>query len=139
MPRNSKIENVIANASAPLPAEFIFGREPAHTWCYYYQQAELAIQNGAWEDVIEIGEEVNQLDLQPKDRIEWTPFLQAYAIVGDEKAFETITEKIEKSPFVRREICNDLLNTQEMGAVFTPEIQSLMDERVCRGQEKSLP
>ncbi len=135
----SKIENVIANASAPLPAEFIFGREPAHTWCYYYQQAELAIQNGAWEDVIEIGEEVNQLDLQPKDRIEWTPFLQAYAIVGDEKAFETITEKIEKSPFVRREICNNLLNTQEMGAVFTPEIQSLMDERVCRGQEQSLP
>jgi hypothetical protein len=59
--------------------------------------------------------------------------------VGDEKAFETTTEKIEKSPFVRREVCNDLLNTQELGAVFMPEILSLIDERVCRGQEKSLP
>jgi hypothetical protein len=133
----SKIENVRTDASAPRPAEFIFGPEPSHTWCYYYQHAELALQNGAWGDVIEIGKEVNQLDLQPNDRIEWTPFLQAYAIVGDVKAFETITEKIEKSPFIRRKICNDLLNTQGMGAVFTPEILSLIDERVCRGQEKS--
>jgi hypothetical protein len=135
----SKIENVLANVSAPRPPEFIFGPEPAHTWCYYYQQAELALQEGAWEEVIEIGDEVNQLDLRPNDRIEWTPFLQTYAIVGDEKAFETTTEKIEKSPFVRREVCNDLLNTQELGAVFMPEILSLIDERVCRGQEKSLP
>ncbi|HET9906839.1 MAG TPA: hypothetical protein VFQ23_09365, partial [Anaerolineales bacterium] len=135
----SKIENVLTDASAPRPAEFVFGPEPAHTWCYYYQRAELALQEGAWEEVIEIGNEVNQLGLQPNDRIEWAPFLQAYAIVGDVEAFETTTKKIERSPFIRREACNNLLSTQEMGAVFAPEIQSLMDERVCRGQEKSLP
>jgi hypothetical protein len=137
----SKIENVLTEGSAPRPAEFIFGPEPAHAqaWCYYYQKAELALQKGAWEEVIEIGDQVNQLDLQPHDRIEWSPFLQAYAIVGDQKAFESTVEKIDRSPFVRKVACNVLLNTQETGAVFTPEIQSLMDEKVCRGQEEFFP
>ncbi|HSL44012.1 MAG TPA: hypothetical protein VK897_11315 [Anaerolineales bacterium] len=130
----SKIQNVLTDSRAPHPAEFIFGPEPAHTWCYYYQQAELALQEGDWEEVIEIGDRVAQSGLRPNDRIEWMPFLQAYAIKGDEKAFETTAEKIERLLFVRREACNVLLHIREMGSTFTPRIQSLINEKVCRDQ-----
>ena len=128
----SKIENILTDASAPRPAEFIFGPEPEHTWCYYYQQAELALQERDWEKIVELGNTVNELQLSPNDRIEWAPFLQAYAMTGDEKAFKSTSTKVDRLPLVRREICSALLTMQETGSTFTPEIQSLMDEKVCR-------
>jgi len=134
----SKVQNVLADVNAPRQAQFIFGPEPAHVqaWCYYYQQAELALQEGNWGKIVQIGEQVTQLKLSPNDRIEWAPFLQAYALKGDEKAFKTTAVKMDSSPFVRREACRTLLKMQEMGYSFTPEIQSLMDEKLCRGQAK---
>jgi hypothetical protein len=132
----SKVENIQTNVAAPKPAEFIFGPEPARdqTWCYYYQQAELALQNKDWEKIIQIGDQVVQLRLSPNDRIEWAPFLQAYAASGDDQAFKATAVKMDVSPFVRREVCRTLLHMQEMGSVFTSKIQSLMDEKLCRGQ-----
>ena len=132
----SKIQNVLTDVKAPDPAQFIFGPEPAHAqaWCYYYQQAEIALQEDNWEKVIQIGQKVTQLDLSPEDRIEWTPFLQAYALKGDEKSFRTTTDKIDRLPFVRREACRTLLNMRELGSSFTPQIQAMVDEKVCRGQ-----
>jgi len=137
----SKIQRVLTGVSAPRPAEFIFGPGPAHAqaWCYYYQMAELALQEDDWEKIVQIGEKVAQLKLSPNDRIEWAPFLQAYALKGDEKAFKATAIKMDSSPFVRREACRTLLKTQEMGSTFTPQIQSLMDEKVCRGQAELNP
>jgi hypothetical protein len=137
--QSSKIQNVVTDVSAPRLAEFVFGPEPAHTWCYYYQQAELALQEGDWGKIVQIGDVVAQLQLSPNDRIEWAPFLQAYALKGDEKAFKAAAIKIDSPPFVRREACRTLLKMQEMGSTFTPQIQSLMDEKVCRGQAKFDP
>jgi hypothetical protein len=47
--------------------------------------------------------------------------------------------KIDSSPFVRRQACLTLLKMQEMGSAFTPAVQSLMDEKLCRGQAKFAP
>jgi hypothetical protein len=135
----SNVQNVLVDVSAPHPAEFIFGPEPAHTWCYYYQKAELALQEENWEKIVQLGDEVAQLKLSPNDRIEWAPFLQAYAFMGDEKAFKMTAIKMDITPFVRREACRTLLKMQEIGFTFTPEIQSLMDERLCRGQTEVDP
>lgn len=131
----SKVQNILTDVRAPRPEESIFGPEPAHTWCYYYQQAELALQEGNWEKIAQIGDQVNQLKLSPNDRIEWAPFLQAYAFLGDEKAFKAAAIKIGNSAFVRGESCRTLLKMQDLGFTFTPPIQSLMDEKLCRGRE----
>lgn len=137
----SKIQNVLTDVNGPHLAEFIFGPEPAHAqaWCYYYQQAELALQESNWEKIVQIGVKVTQLSLSPNDRIEWAPFLQAHALLGDEKAFKTTAILMDSSPSVRREACRTLLKMQEMGSTFIPEIQSLMDKRLCRGQAKLNP
>jgi hypothetical protein len=135
----SKVQNVLTDARAPHPAEFIFGPEPAHGWCYYYQQAELALQEGNWEKIVQIGDKVNQLELGASDRSEWMPFLQAYALKGDDKAFETTVAKMEKLPFVRQEACRILRSMTALEFRFTPQIQSLTDERVCRAQAESNP
>ena len=137
----SKIERVLTEGTGPRLVESIFGPKPDHTqsWCYYYQQAELALQKGDWEEILRIGDTVARLKLSPNDRIEWAPFLQAYAVKGDEQAFKAAAVKMDISPFVRREACRTLLRMQEMGSTFTPEIQSLMNERLCRGQVELNP
>jgi hypothetical protein len=58
-------------------------------------------------------------------------------MTGDEKAFKSTSTKVDQLPLVRREICSALLKMQEQGSTFTPEIQSLMDERMCRGAAES--
>lgn len=61
-----------------LPAG-IFGVEPAHDWCYYYQKATLARQRGNWDEVLRLGDEVMAKGLFPSDTSEWLPFYEAYA------------------------------------------------------------
>jgi len=33
-----------------------------HGWCYYYQKANLARQQGDWEQVIALGREAEKMD-----------------------------------------------------------------------------
>ncbi len=135
----SKIQNVLTGVSAPRLTESIFGPEPARGWCYYYQKAELALQQGDWEKIVQLGNEAAGLKLSPNDRIEWMPFLQAYAILGDGKNFKSTAVKMDSTPFVRRQACQTLLKMQESGPSFTSEIQSLMDEKLCHGQTQTNP
>ncbi|MEJ5203503.1 MAG: hypothetical protein WHV66_14855, partial [Anaerolineales bacterium] len=64
--------------SEELPAG-IFGIEPAHDWCYYYQKAALARQRGNWDEVLQLGDEAMAKGLSPSDVSEWLPFYGAYA------------------------------------------------------------
>jgi hypothetical protein len=77
--RNANPDRVLTRGSLAnnLPAE-VLGPEPAHTWCYYYEKAELARQLGEWKKVISLGEQARDLGFQPKKVIEWLPFVDAY-------------------------------------------------------------
>ncbi len=51
----SRLDKIIADGDEhPLP-EVVFGPEPEHKWCYYYEKADLARQKGEWEEVVIIG------------------------------------------------------------------------------------
>jgi len=40
-----------------LPPAAVFGDEPVHGWCYYFEKAELARQQGDWQQVAALGEQ----------------------------------------------------------------------------------
>ena len=77
----------VANLSRILPQPAgpddppveLFGAEPAREWCYYYQKAELARQQGLWGEVIALGEQAAQQDLSPGNPYEMLPFIEAQA------------------------------------------------------------
>ncbi len=56
----------------------LFGDEIAHTWCYYFQKAELARQFHDWEQILELAEQVDQKRFEPQNRFEWRPFVDGY-------------------------------------------------------------
>ena len=82
---------VIANAKPPEMPVALFGKEPPHGWCYYYEKAELAREIGAWDTVTSLGDEVRAQGLLPGDALEWLPFIEGYVISGDYEAAKELS------------------------------------------------
>jgi hypothetical protein len=78
---------ILSESTASMPK--IYGPEPAHGWCYYFQKADLARQLGDWETVARLGDVAFSLDDYPNDPIERFVFIEGYAHTTDwEKAVE---------------------------------------------------
>jgi hypothetical protein len=129
---NSQIDNVLLNENPPMPPSAIFGNEPIHDWCYYYQKASLARQSSEWETVAKLGDEAQKLGLHPNDQIEWLPFLQAYAILGNQKQVKSISTRINTEPFYMYETCKVLTSMMESGAQFSTGMQADIADLFCR-------
>ncbi len=65
------------------PPSQIFGKEPAHGWCYYYEKADLARQSGQWDSIVQLWKEALKGGLRPKNSIELLPFIEAFGQTGD--------------------------------------------------------
>ena len=74
---------IITDGDPPDMSRSLFGKEPPHTWCYYYTKAELARQKGDWEHVAVLGDEARAKGFVPGDALEWLPFIEGYVITGD--------------------------------------------------------
>ncbi len=83
----SSSEWITAQATARMPA--IYGPEPVHDWCYYYEQADLAAQQGDWRHVTALGDQAFALNDYPNDPVERFVFVEGYAHEGNwEKALD---------------------------------------------------
>jgi hypothetical protein len=131
----SRIGNIKTNAEAPVPPEVLFGAEPPHGWCYYYQKADLARQQGDWGKIAEINQIVHDQGLHPNDQIEWMPFLQAYAYLGDAKAVKQISTRINTEPFYRQQACQIVDKMDEHGYPLAPEMQGYVKSLFCGGDQ----
>lgn len=90
---------------AVLPG-FLFDPEPAHGWCYYFEQADLARQEGDWQRVAALGDQAFSLDDYPNDPAERLPFIEGYAHVDKwERAAELSRQSAEISPAMRPVLC----------------------------------
>jgi len=77
----------------------IYAPEPPHRWCYYFERADLARQQGDWEQVAELGDQAFALDDYPNDPSERFVFIEGYAHVGDwEQAQELSVQSYRVSP-----------------------------------------
>jgi len=130
--QNSRVENIIMDTEFHALPAYAFGLELPHEWCYYYQKADLARQQGKWDEIVSLDEEVQKLGLHPNDQIEWMPFLQAYAFVGNEKQVKKISTRINTESFYQQLACRNLNAMVEHGYPLEPEMQSYVDELFCQ-------
>lgn len=92
---------------AAQPPEFLYGREPVHGWCYYYQKADLARQQGDWQSAAAFGDQAFGLQDYPNDPAERFPFIEAYAHVGRwEDALEQTRLAADVSPAMPPVLCH---------------------------------
>ncbi len=79
----SHIDQIVTDPTAPArPPAQIFGAEPEHTWCYYYESAELARQRGDWQQVTALGDEAAAKSFTAGEPSENMVFIDGYAHAG---------------------------------------------------------
>ncbi|MCL4529086.1 MAG: hypothetical protein M1282_06710 [Chloroflexi bacterium] len=97
---------IITDSPPPKMPNPPFNREPAHTWCYFYEKAELARQTRDWNKVAQWGHQASQQGFAPQDAFEWLPFIEAYARTGDLKSAQQITRQAwDAEPKIHRGLC----------------------------------
>lgn len=86
--------------------EQIFGNEPFHDWCYFFEKADLAAQFGKWEKVISLDGEATHQGFKPLNGTEYIPFIEAYAFTGDgSKALELTLTAYRQQEASRQVLC----------------------------------
>jgi hypothetical protein len=80
--------------TSTYPDPVVFGNEPQHDWCYYFERADLARQFGNWEQVIALLDEAADHGLSPTLGIEWLPLVEAYAVSGDWTSAAELSQEI---------------------------------------------
>ena len=78
----SNISRIKANDDA-LPLEAIFGKEPAHNRCYFYEKADLARQQEDWQEVTKLWDAAEKKNELPNHGVEYIPFIEAFAHESD--------------------------------------------------------
>jgi hypothetical protein len=130
----SDLSNIIVdtNQTAKLP----FLAEPEHTWCYYFAKAELARQQGDWDQVIDFIDEARSLGYEPEDPFEWLTYIEAQAITGNvEGAKKTSQDAFEQEDRIRRGLCELWKRIQTLPASMEEEamlINQILSGYQCR-------
>lgn len=85
----SNVSRILADPQAAALPAGVFGPEPARNWCYFFEKADLARQQGNWQTILSLEAQALKLGLAPKFGAEYIPFIEARAQTGDwRKAYE---------------------------------------------------
>jgi hypothetical protein len=84
----SNLDQILpAPSSGSVPPAELFGAEPEHDWCYYFQKASLARQLKDWKEVSRLADEAMDKGYLPNTAgsdvaYEWQPFIEGLANAG---------------------------------------------------------
>lgn len=127
----SDIDAILPDGDSPFPPIELFGDEPPQDWCFYYQKVNLARQRADWEEVARLGAEAQKLGLTANDPIEWMPFLQAYAILENQKQVKLMSTRLNVENLYQQQACRYLIDHPPAGYVLTPEMQEFVRKLFC--------
>ena len=100
----SDLSNIIVDPLQAAKPPFL--PEPEHTWCHYFAKAELARQQGNWDQVIDLIDEARSLGYEPEDSFEWLAYIEAQAHTGNIEAAITASRvAFEQDNRIRRGLC----------------------------------
>jgi hypothetical protein len=93
--------------------ESLFGKEPEHVWCYYYEKADLARQYKDWPTILELAQSVKNQSANAGS--EYLPFSEAYAAIGDwETSMAFIQKAYNMDKLLEKRLCTELSRYQKL-------------------------
>jgi hypothetical protein len=99
------LPNLILSEPEPLLSGWM-PTQSSKDWCYYFEKADLARQQGSWQGVVDLGKEALPLIKQSKDFTEEGVFIEGFFRSGDGKTASQITrELLKQSPESQQFIC----------------------------------
>jgi hypothetical protein len=133
LPLSNPTALVQAGDPAAQPPAEIFGSEPKHRWCYYFEKADLARQQGNWTEVRELSKQSIRVGYRPEDPSEYLPFIEAYARLGYwDDARQLTLETYQQEPNLRPALCSVWKRSQEATqTALNPAIQTVNETLAC--------
>ena len=126
----SKPSLIKPSGNTPAALSNLFGREPQHNWCYFYEKADLARQQSDWSQVAKLGDQAFNASYRPDDLSEYLPFIEAYARLNRLNDAKQLTlSTADTMPILEPALCglwqrvdaNPSLSTQEHGYILKIE------------------
>jgi hypothetical protein len=96
LPLSNLARVVPAEAGSAAKLQSVFSPEPAHDWCYYFQKADLAVQQKQWAAVQQLWREVEDKKLSTAVAVEYLPFIYGTASAGDTQTALAISKRAKK-------------------------------------------
>jgi hypothetical protein len=97
---------IVETETPAAPPVEIFGGEPRHRWCYYYEKASLARQQEDWDTIRDLARDAREAGFRPEDPVEYLPFIEGYARLRmTDDALEMTLEAEKESPAIRPALC----------------------------------
>ena len=123
-------------APQPVLDKTLFGNEPAHDWCYFYEKAELARQQSNWEQVVKLYNQAQKSGLSALMPVENLPFIEGFAIVGQTDIALKLTDRTLKT---QKELCpaiytlwDRVLQTSSTQTLSASEINARISQSGCK-------
>ncbi len=104
----SRADLIVTTAESPTLPESIFGAKAAPGWCYFYQRASLARQQGDWDTAARLADEARAQNLQPVDVSEWLPMLEGYLQAGRAQDARVIAGQVRQDEAAVSYLCTQL-------------------------------
>ncbi len=101
----SKIDQIDVSAQPHTPPQELFGAEPPHTWCYYYQKASLARQKGDWDTLVALAQQAEELGYHTHQMSEWMPIFEGYANLQQYQKAGEIVDKLKTDLLTVKMLC----------------------------------
>jgi hypothetical protein len=128
----SHVDRIIPTGDFPVPSSSIFGNEPQHDWCFYYQKASLARQTGDWEEINRLYDQTQSLGLDTDDKAEIIPFFEALVNLGKyDEAKNLYRKQIRGQTSVRFSICSFLAEDPGYPPEFGYDYE-MVNEILCK-------
>lgn len=128
----SDLSRIIFDPTPILPDTDIFGPEPAHTWCYFFQKADLARQRKDWNTAIDLYQQAQQLGYDPGYGAEYIPFIEAFAQTGDwQTAYDLTIAAEELTPRQKRMLCTNWYRFAEIPSADIRMVEQIVQNLPC--------
>jgi hypothetical protein len=104
----SNLNEITVGDGANVPNSDVFGMEPSHTWCYYFEKADLARQMQDWPTILKLGAEAKARGLDSNSGSEYLPFIEAYAQTGQwPQAYQMSLKALGNTAGLNSLLCNN--------------------------------
>ena len=128
----SHVDRIIPTGKSPVPPASIFGAEPAHGWCYYYEKASLARQRGDWKEIGSLFDQILDLNLETNDKSEMIPFLEGLVNLGRiDDAKSLYSKEIKGQAEMRFPLCVSLTKDPGYPSEFGYDYETIY-EILCK-------
>lgn len=98
--------NLASDSGGQLPNPDIFGEEPEHSWCYYFQKMDLARQQEDWDTVLSLWEITKTQGYTSTRQFGMFPVIEALLKTGRESEASALTvDMLTKQPAAYEKLC----------------------------------